>query len=71
METPCGSRKASEDYFSGVHDTQEHPEFSVRNLNCILAHQTPIPHNLYSIVRGRDIFDRIESYKTFLEDVRL
>jgi hypothetical protein len=60
-----------EDYFGRVHLTQNSPEFTVRNLNYLLAHQNPIPHNLYGLIRGRDIFDRVESYKTFLEDVRL
>jgi len=59
-----------DDYFSRVHSTQEQPEFTVRNINSLLAHERPIPHNLYGIIRGRDLFDRVESYKTFLEDVR-
>jgi hypothetical protein len=61
----------SKDYFSKVHLTQEHPEFTVRNINSLLNHMNPIPRNLYSLIRGRDIFDRVESYKTFLDDVRL
>ena len=43
----------------------------MRNLNALLAHTDPFPHNLYGLIRGRDIFDRVESYKEFLEDVRL
>lgn len=43
----------------------------MRNLNALLAHSEPIPHNLYGLIRGRDVFDRVESYKEFLEDVRL
>ncbi|OWP02652.1 hypothetical protein B2J93_6485 [Marssonina coronariae] len=58
------------DYFSLVHTTQETPEFTMRNLNCLLAHSKPIPHNLYEFIRAREIFDRIESYKTFLDDIR-
>ncbi|KAK2628449.1 hypothetical protein QTJ16_001552 [Diplocarpon rosae] len=58
------------DYFSLVHTTQEAPEFTMRNLNCLLAHSKPIPHNLYEFIRAREIFDRIESYKTFLDDIR-
>lgn len=59
------------DYFNKVHASQNNPEFTVRNLNCLLMHENPIPHNLYGLIRARDIFDRVESYKTFLEDVRL
>lgn len=59
-----------EDYFGHVHQTQEHPEFTVRNINQLINHERPIPHNLYGIIRARDIFDRVDSYKTFLEDVR-
>ncbi|KAM0316680.1 hypothetical protein ACHAO8_002965 [Botrytis cinerea] len=61
------------DYFSRVNSsqTQSAPAFNVRNLNCLLAHSDHIPHNLYSFIRGRDVFDRVESYKTFLDDVRL
>ncbi|KAH7321941.1 hypothetical protein BKA65DRAFT_568848 [Rhexocercosporidium sp. MPI-PUGE-AT-0058] len=58
------------DYFSVVHTSQDAPEFAMRNLNCLLAHQSPIPHNLYEFIRAREIFDRVESYKTFLDDVR-
>ena len=59
------------DYFKGFQLSQEHPEFTVRNLNAVLAHSEPIPHNLYGLIRGRAVFDRVESYKEFLEDVRL
>ena len=59
------------DYFSRVPTAQnDKPEFTVRNINRLLAHESPIPHNLYGIIRGRDLFDRVESYKSFLEDVR-
>jgi hypothetical protein len=71
MEAETSASNSGGDYFSRVHATQTYPEFAIRNLNCLLAHQNPIPHNLYGLIRGRDIFDRIESYKTFLEDVRL
>ncbi|KAL5319974.1 hypothetical protein ACEPPN_013033 [Leptodophora sp. 'Broadleaf-Isolate-01'] len=59
-----------DDYFSVVRTSQEAPEFTMRNLNCLLAHQAPIPHNLYEFIRAREIFDRVESYKTFLDDIR-
>ncbi len=68
---PSESQYSPVDYFKGFQLSQEHPEFTVRNLNALLAHQDPIPHNLYGLIRGRDVFDRIESYKEFLEDVRL
>jgi hypothetical protein len=50
---------------------QNAPEFTVRNLNHLIAHEKPLPHNLYGMIRGRDIFDRVENYKVFLEDIRL
>lgn len=59
-----------DDYFGIVYTSQEAPEFTMRNINSLLAHHTPIPHNLYEFIRAREIFDRIESYKTFLDDVR-
>lgn len=59
-----------ENYFSVVSSSQQGPEFTMRNLNCLLAHESPIPHNLYEFIRAREIFDRIESYKTFLDDLR-
>ena len=61
----------SEDYFSSINAKQDSPEFTMRNINTLLAHQKPMLHNLYEFVRAREIFDRVESYKTFLEDIRL
>jgi hypothetical protein len=60
-----------DDYFGRVHSTQESPEFTIRNINSLLAHQNPMFHNVYEFIRAREIFDRVESYKTFLEDIRL
>jgi hypothetical protein len=57
-------------YFSKAHLAQD-PEFTVRNINSLLNHTNPIPCGLYSLIRGGDIFDKVESYKTFLDDVRL
>jgi hypothetical protein len=65
----CGDSPT--DYFRGFPLTQVHPEFTIRNLNALLAHSMPLPYNLYGLIRGRDIFSRVESYKEFLEDVRL
>jgi hypothetical protein len=59
-------------YFKQAVTTPTKPEFTLRNLNCLLSgHETPFSHNLYGLIRGRDIFDRVESYKSFLEDLRL
>lgn len=58
------------DYFHKLPSTQHAPEFTVRNINHLIAHEKPLPHNLYDMVRGRDVFDRVENYKAFLEDVR-
>ena len=61
-----------EDYFSRVPSSQDHlPSFTVRNLNQILDHPNPFPNNLYDLVRGRDIFNRVDNYKTFLDTIRL
>ena len=60
-----------EDYFSRMNAKQDTPEFTMRNINALLAHQKPMLHNLYEFIRAREIFDRVESYKTFLEDIRL
>lgn len=68
MSTPIDMQ--AHDYFSKVHSKQSTPEFTVRNINTLLAHSDPIPHNLYEFIRAREIFDRIESYKAFLEDAR-
>ena len=62
--------KLSTDYFDSVHSTQESVEFTVRNLSTLTSHPVPIPDHLYSFVRARDIFDKVESYKGFLEEVR-
>jgi len=59
------------DYFCRTQSIHCNPKFTVRNLNALLDHPKPIPTNLYGLIRGRDIFDRIESYTTFLDAVRL
>jgi hypothetical protein len=51
--------------------SQTEVKFKVRNLNCLLNHREPFPRNFYSFIRGRDIFDRTESYKNLLDDIRL
>jgi hypothetical protein len=71
MDGKVRSDKPADDYFSRIHPTQENPEFTVRNLNTLMKHDNPIPHNLYSIVHARDIFLKIENYKVFLDEVRL
>jgi hypothetical protein len=58
------------DYFGRIHMSQDTAEFTVRNLSQLTAHLNPIPNHIYSFVRARDIFDKVESYKGFLEDVR-
>ncbi|CZR59317.1 uncharacterized protein PAC_09209 [Phialocephala subalpina] len=58
------------DYFTGATPAQSFPEFTMRDINRLLMHENPIPCNFYEYIRGREIFDRIESYKMFLEDVR-
>jgi hypothetical protein len=58
-------------YFNRIDTTQENPEFVMRNINSLLAHLKPMHHSLYDFIRAREIFDRVESYKAFLEDIRL
>jgi hypothetical protein len=60
-----------DEYFCRDRSIQRYPEFTTRNINNLLAHQNPIPQIAYEFVRAREIFDRVESYKTFLEDIRL
>jgi hypothetical protein len=60
------------DYFSGVNNIQQkYPDFTVRNINELLHHSKPMLHNVYEFIRGREIFDRVESFKAFLNDIRL
>ena len=61
---------SSPDYFHNLPSEQDGPQFTVRNLNQLRGHEKPIPQNLYDLIRGRDLFDRIESYKEFLDEVR-
>lgn len=66
------SLKSPDDYFSRVPCSQDHlPSFTVRDINQILDHGHPIPNNLYDLIRGQDIFNRVENYKSFLDSIRL
>lgn len=47
------------------------PRNDVRKLNSLLGHEDPISYNLYTLIRALDIFDGIESYKRFHDDVQL
>jgi hypothetical protein len=69
MATQAASN--SDEYFSRVRSIQQNPEFTTRNINTLLAHRNPMLQNAYEFIRAREIFDRVESYKTFLEDIRL
>jgi hypothetical protein len=71
VECSLGNTTKSSDYFSRVSVTQETPEFTIRNINNLLSTKNPIPHNLYSLIRAIDVFDQVENYKGFLDDVRL
>lgn len=63
---------ATDDYFGRMSLVQqEHPAFTVRNINQLLDHPNPMLHNVYEFIRGREIFDRVENYRVFLDDVRL
>jgi hypothetical protein len=56
--------------FPKVHLTQDDVEFTVRSINTLLSHSNPIPCHMYSFIRARGVFSKLESYKGFLEDVR-
>jgi hypothetical protein len=71
MDGKLSDDKSPGDYFSRVHASQDNPEFTVRSINSLLTHENPIPHNLYGIVRGSNIFAKVNSFRAFLEDVRL
>jgi hypothetical protein len=55
-------------FFGALH-VQDRPEFTLRSYENLLRHRKPIPRNLYGFIHGRDIFGRIENFKTFLDDV--
>jgi hypothetical protein len=57
-------------YFGRVHLNQDNVEFTVRNISTLLSHSNPIPCHMYSFIRARDVFGKLDSYKGFLEDVR-
>jgi hypothetical protein len=57
-------------HFGPIHVTQSGPEFTLRCYDNLLINEKPIPRNLYGFVHGRDIFAKVENYKTFLDDVR-
>lgn len=67
----AGDNPKNEDYFSRKPSTKRHPEFTVRNLNELVDHVKPIPKSHYGLIRGRDLFDRVESYVNFLDAIRL
>lgn len=64
------SNLEAEDYFGKAPEVLNYPEFTKRNLNHLLNHERPLPRGVYGLIRGRDIFDRVESYRIFLEDLR-
>ncbi|KAH8683167.1 hypothetical protein BGZ60DRAFT_524506 [Tricladium varicosporioides] len=68
MSLGCLSK--TEDYFGCVKLTDSKPEFTERNINHLLDHGNPLPTNHYSLIRGRDVFDRVESWMGFLDSAR-
>jgi hypothetical protein len=66
----CASVHSETGYFNKVHLTRDDVEFTVRNINTFLSHSNPIACHMYSFIRARDVFSKLESYKGFLEDVR-
>jgi hypothetical protein len=71
MDGVAPAHKRIADPFRGIHNTQSTPELTVRNLNTLVIHKNPIPHNLYGYIHATDIFAKVDSYRTFLEEVRL
>jgi hypothetical protein len=69
MEFEGTEEETDYDYFSKVHLIQDDVEFTVRNICTLLSHTNPIPCQMYSFIRARDVFGKLESYKGFLEDV--
>ncbi|KAL3427087.1 hypothetical protein PVAG01_00596 [Phlyctema vagabunda] len=59
-----------DDYFGETGQPHQYPEFTVRNLNSLRAHERPIPQNSYGLIRGRDFCDKIRNLKAFVEDLR-
>ncbi|KAG9237287.1 hypothetical protein BJ875DRAFT_370352 [Amylocarpus encephaloides] len=67
-----GTRKGTDDCFGGADPPSDtNPQFSVRNLNNLLSHDLPLQRNSYRLIHGRQVFEKIESYKNFLDVVGL
>jgi SAM-dependent methyltransferase len=64
-------RKSLDDYFSHPELVDANPQFTIRSINRLLQHDNPIPTNTYSLVRGRHVFHKVESFMNFLDSVRL
>jgi hypothetical protein len=64
-------RKSLDDYFSNTEPVDTNPQFNIRSINKLLQHDNPIPTNTYSLVRGRHVFHKVESFMNFLDSVRL
>lgn len=71
MKDFATDHRTNSDYFSSVRAKQTYPEFTVRNINALLSPPSPLLHNVYEFIRGREIFDRVENYRSFLDDIRL
>lgn len=71
MEMEDKTSKPRGDYCAPALSMQMNPDFTMRNLNRLLTHPKPFPQSRYGVIRAREIFDRVENYKTFVDDVRL
>lgn len=67
----ASSQENGQDYFARTDSLDLNPQFVVRNINTLTNHSNPLPIASYSLVRGRQVFGKVESYKSFLDSVRL
>lgn len=58
------------EHFGSIHMNQAGPEFTQRSYSTLLNHPNPIPHNLYGFVHAKNIFYRVENYRSFLDEIR-
>lgn len=67
----ASSQEKGQDYFARTGPLDLNPQFVVRNINTLTEHVNPLHMASYSLVRGRQVFGKVESYKGFLDSVRM
>ncbi|CAG8962129.1 hypothetical protein HYFRA_00005173, partial [Hymenoscyphus fraxineus] len=65
------SQENGQDYFARTEPLDVNPQFSVRNINTLTDPSNPLLMGSYSLVRGRQIFRKVQNYKAFLDSIRM